>query len=153
MSVCYDRLGDADAKTAARRAREWYLKCLELRESLLDSDAATYEEGMFATPIKKLVALKGNLKVELYEKLLLLADKAGDVAPVVALDGDVARYFWWLSDSYRGLAENYAVSSPGRAIEYFGKCLDNREKVIEMDGENLCYSCGLRPVVTSFPLP
>ncbi len=189
MSVCYDRLGDADAKTAARRAREWYLKCLELRETLIDGDAGTYEEGMFATPIKKLVALKGNLKVELYEKLLSLADKAGDVAPydsdilllvptlvnallhitgfdtkdtahcawyemevkalerVVALDGDVARYFWWLSDSYRGLAENYAVSSPGRAIEYYGKCLDNREKVIEMDGENICYSCGLRPVL------
>lgn len=185
ISVCYDKLGNADAKKSPAQAREWYLKCLGLRAQLIASNGDAWQEGMFATPLKKLMALNIKAEVPFFEQLLEIAGKAADAAPddtelqllvnmivsellkmtkyavnesscswqeiearalerVVAKDTTESRYFWWLSDSYRSQAEYHAKTSPEMALSLYFKCLDNSEKVIELDGERLCYSCGLR---------
>jgi len=194
MSCCYDDIGDSYSNNSPSRACEWYIKCLELRVQLIDRDSDNYEKGLFASPINKLLALKGKPDVAFYEKLLAIADKAGDAAPndtdillpvnvivnellkmtgfnirdaahrtwyeieakalerAVAIDKDIPRYFWWLADAYSGLAGCHAATSPKQALAYYYKCLDNREKVIAMDGERLCYSCGMKPMLLEINL-
>ncbi|MBV5340577.1 MAG: hypothetical protein J0665_13650 [Deltaproteobacteria bacterium] len=188
LSVCYANLGDSFAASEPLVAREWYMKCLHLRKQLIEQDNSNYKEGMFVAPLRMILALNEKCDVPFYEKVLAIADKAGDCAPedtdlqllinmivsellkstgygktessrnwykmeakalerVVAKEKDIPRYFWWLSDSYRGLAEYYAESAPEQALAFYNKCLDNRVKVIELDGENLCYSCGMRPML------
>ena len=188
LSVCYGNLGDSFAASEPLVAREWYMKCLDLRKQLIEQDTNSYKEGMFVVPLRKILALNEKCDVPFYEKVLTIADKAGDCVPedtdlqllinmivsellkstgyeksessrnwyeveakvlerVVLKEQDIPRYFWWLSDSYRGLAEYFADTAPDKSLIFYSRSLDNREKVIELDGQNLCYSCGMRPML------
>ena len=57
------------------------------------------------------------------------------------------KYFWWLSDSYRALGDYSASQKPIMAIDYYYKSLNNKAKVIELDGRRLCYSYGVRDLM------
>ncbi len=63
---------------------------------------------------------------------------------VVSNEAEEARYFWWLSNSYKELGSYFTKTDSDKAISYYLKCLNAREKVIALDGERLCYSCGVR---------
>ena len=188
LSVCYENMGDSSAASEPSAAREWYMKCLNLRKQLIEQDNSNYKEGMFVAPLQKILALNEKYDIPFYEKILAIADKAGECAPedtdlqllinmivnellklteyakselsslwyemeakalerVVAKVQNIPRYFWWLSDSYRGLAGNCSDTAPDQSLAFYQKSLDNREKVIEMDCGNLCYSCGMRPML------